>query len=416
MIRQFLQHYAKEFDFYAEVARIAAARIEINLDAAGVRAMVTYRAKHPGKLEEKIRQRALQNGYTSVDQVYDDIVDLAGVRVALYFPSDRDLVGRIVQQTFVEIEPPREFPRIRKGANPKKFSGYAATHYRVRLQPGDPEDPQSRYASARVEIQVASVLMHGWAEVEHDLAYKPTQGDLSSRELALLDQLNGLVLAGEIALEQLQVAGQERVGESRRSFASHYDLAAHLIKLAKVEHQLTSIPEEGLGHVDLLFELLRSLGLDTPASIAPYLQDLHTDLERRPLAEQVIDALLAEDGARYQEFAEIRSKRASTNETSDERREFAGIGRFLSEWIKLETLVRAARTDPRGRPAFIMPTGRSLNAKGLLNDEAAFEFDQLRRLRNMLVHGIEIPPDEMLDDATKRVQGLYQALDGGADA
>lgn len=408
VIRQFLQRYAKEFDFYAEVARLAAARLEMSLDAAGVRAMVTYRAKHPGKLEEKIRQRAPEAGYTAVDQVYDDIVDLAGVRVALYFPGDRDLVGQVVKQTFVEIEPPREFPRIKKGSGPKKFSGYAATHYRVRLQTGDPEDPQARYATARVEIQVASVLMHGWAEVEHDLAYKPTQGDLSSRELALLDQLNGLVLAGEIALEQLQVAGQERVGELRRSFASHYDLAAHLIKLAKTEHQLTSVPEEGLGRVDLLFELLRRLRLDTPESIAPYLQDLHADLERRPLAEQVIDALLAEDGARYEDFAEIRNERATTSGTSDERRQFAGIGRFLSEWIKLETLVRAD-PDPKGRST-LMPTGRSLSARGLLDNEAAFEFDQLRRLRNMLVHGIEVPPDEMLHDATRRVRTLIELL------
>jgi ppGpp synthetase/RelA/SpoT-type nucleotidyltranferase len=36
-----------------------------------------------------------------------------------------------------------------------------------------------------VEIQVASVLMHAWAEVEHDLVYKPVdQEPLSDAELA----------------------------------------------------------------------------------------------------------------------------------------------------------------------------------------------------------------------------------------
>ena len=55
---------------------------------------------------------------------------------------------------------------------------------------------QKKYTTARIEIQVASVLMHAWSEVEHDLVYKPLQGTLSDEELAILDELNGLVLAG----------------------------------------------------------------------------------------------------------------------------------------------------------------------------------------------------------------------------
>ena len=51
--------------------------------------------------------------------------------------------------------------------------------------------------------------MHAWSEVEHDLIYKPMQGTLSEEELAILDELNGLVLTGEIALERLQAAGNE---------------------------------------------------------------------------------------------------------------------------------------------------------------------------------------------------------------
>ncbi len=48
--------------------------------------------------------------------------------------------------------------------------------------------------------------MHSWAEVEHDLVYKPINGKLSDEEYAILDEINGLVLSGEIALERLQKA------------------------------------------------------------------------------------------------------------------------------------------------------------------------------------------------------------------
>ena len=52
--------------------------------------------------------------------------------------------------------------------------------------------------------------MHAWAEVEHDLVYKPYSGKLQEDELAILDEINGLVIAGEIALERLQKAITER--------------------------------------------------------------------------------------------------------------------------------------------------------------------------------------------------------------
>lgn len=295
LIRQCVERYSKEVELFAEVARVAAMRLEASLAEAGVRAIVTHRAKNPVRLEEKLRKRAPDKDYRSVEDMYEDVVDLAGVRVALYFPGDRDLVGSIIKRNFVEVEPERAFPAARQPSEVKKFSGYAATHYRVRL-PGDPDELPGCRTCPTIEIQVASVLMHGWAEVEHDLAYKPSHGELSARELALLDQLNGLVIACEIALEQLQAAGQERVGELHRPFRSHYDLAAHLVQLAEDEHHLHAVPEEGLGRVDLLFELLARRGLGTPHGIAPYLEQLHRDLGRRPLAEQVINAILAQDG------------------------------------------------------------------------------------------------------------------------
>jgi ppGpp synthetase/RelA/SpoT-type nucleotidyltranferase len=74
--------------------------------------------------------------------------------------------------------------------------------------------------------------MHAWAEVEHDLVYKPQEGELSGEELSILDELNGLVIAGEIALERLQRSGEARVAAADRRFENHYELAAHLLSRA----------------------------------------------------------------------------------------------------------------------------------------------------------------------------------------
>ena len=84
---------------------------------------------------------------------------------------------------------PKRFPEDSKAPTyDKRFSGYWAAHYRVHLRDTSLNDAQKRYGQARIEIQVASVLMHAWAEVEHDLVYKPQQGTLSEDEYAILDE------------------------------------------------------------------------------------------------------------------------------------------------------------------------------------------------------------------------------------
>src|SRR5690606_20157049 len=145
--------------------------------------------------------------------VYDDIVDLSGVRVSLYFPSERELLDEIINEIF-EVNLKKDFPNeAHKPKYEKRFSGYWASHYRVKLKD---ELLTKRYKDDTTEIQVASVLMHAWSEVEHDLVYKPFSGDLSKEELAILDEINGLVLSGEIALERLQSAMALRTSQSSK--------------------------------------------------------------------------------------------------------------------------------------------------------------------------------------------------------
>ena len=118
---------------------------------------------------------------------------------------------------------------------------------------------EKRYCRARIEIQVASVLMHAWSEVEHDLIYKPLQGTLSKEELAILDELNGLVLAGEIALERLQAAGNERIRSKNAVFNNQYELASYLYNYLSSNFRPEDI-ELRMGNIELLFRLLSQPG------------------------------------------------------------------------------------------------------------------------------------------------------------
>jgi ppGpp synthetase/RelA/SpoT-type nucleotidyltranferase len=225
VIDAFVKNYKHTFDFYEEVSKHASQELEAALQEAGIRAIVTHRAKRPRKLRTKLIERDQKRHYQSFRDIYEDIVDLAGVRVALYLPADRPAVGEIIEKVFAPMRAPKVFPRDRGPSD----GGYVATHYLVQLRPETLHKDELRYADTNIEIQVASVLMHAWAEVTHDLTYKPAKGPLTAEEMKLVNDLNTIVQAGEATLEKLQ-----RSVESRNQGAElRFELAAALTKLGE---------------------------------------------------------------------------------------------------------------------------------------------------------------------------------------
>jgi ppGpp synthetase/RelA/SpoT-type nucleotidyltranferase len=226
VIEEFLKHYEREIDYYEEAAEITKEKLEEALQAIGIRAQVTFRAKSPKRLRKKLYRRMPTKHYKTFRDIYNDIIDLSGTRVALYLPADREVVGRIIEQLFEEARPVKHFP---EDNGPGDENGYIADHYLVRLKPETLDGADRRYAETKVEIQVASVLMHAYAEISHDLIYKPEKGNLSPDEKLLLSQLNEIVRGGEVALERLQEKIEDRTDEDLR-----FELVGSCVKKASV--------------------------------------------------------------------------------------------------------------------------------------------------------------------------------------
>jgi hypothetical protein len=118
--------------------------------------------------------------------------------------------------------------------------------------------------------------MHAWAEVNHDLAYKPTTGELSTEEYAILDELNGLVLTGEIALERLQRAVDERISRQRAPFRNHYELADYLHDFVR-SRDPGQKDEPRMGRADVLLRFLELAGLNSLEELARFLEEVSFD-------------------------------------------------------------------------------------------------------------------------------------------
>lgn len=290
LINQFIEDYKSKFNYYDMAARLGAKLLEEALRSSGIRAMVTSRAKNPSRLKVKVEQRSRKRGvfYQTLAEIYEDIADLSGVRVSLYFPGDREKADKVINTLFA-VREIRSFPNESKPPTyNKRFSGYWANHYRVQMREEQLDARQKKYAQVRLEIQVASVLMHAWSEVEHDLIYKPLKGALSEEELSILDELNGLVLSGEIALERLQAAGDKRIQSTTAAFSNQYDLASYLYNYLNTSPPSSDIKVR-MGNVELLFRLLNRLKLDSVQELGQILKSLRLQNDRRTVCQQLTD-------------------------------------------------------------------------------------------------------------------------------
>lgn len=180
IVKNYIRNWQYEEVFYEQAANNVDSLCRNLLAKYSIRAIVTHRTKTRDRLEAKLRSRA-EGGHTyaDFDDIRKDIVDLAGVRIALYFPSDREKIFRIINSGFCQIDH-IQFPKPKKdnsaisNGHPadqfsQRFDGYYADHFRVTMKSEYAQNAavggELQAALARVEIQVASVLMHAVREI-----------------------------------------------------------------------------------------------------------------------------------------------------------------------------------------------------------------------------------------------------------
>jgi hypothetical protein len=229
--------------------------------------------------------------------------------------------------------------------------------------------------------------------------YKPLSGVLSSDEYAILDELNGLVLAGEIALERLQRSGNYRLGKSKEKFNNHYELAAYIFE--NLGKHAAGIP---LGRVDVLLKYLQYIKEDKPEFLERIIRKLPKEPKDISISEQIVDSVISGNKDLYEKYEVIKREVEENNPYfeitffTSRSREEKNIWDFLNIWIQLEKTIRenwSAISPHRGTP-------RAFSYSSLFecfhNDPDLFEKIQyVRRIRNKVVHGIEdVSIDEIL--------------------
>ena len=131
---------------------------------------ITCRTKDVYKLKQKIKRKKIHGKkYSKIN----DISDLAGVRIILYFKNDVAQVVRVVEKNF-ETHRKENFDKTNSIIKTPRHFGYTAIHRIVSLDKTRLHLPEyKRFKNFKCEIQIRSLLQHAWAEIEHDIGYKP---------------------------------------------------------------------------------------------------------------------------------------------------------------------------------------------------------------------------------------------------
>jgi ppGpp synthetase/RelA/SpoT-type nucleotidyltranferase len=379
MIDEFIKQYNKEYDYYQKLSQIVAGKIEDQLFNRGIKAIVSFRAKKPDRLYDKLVKRNESKRYKNIQEIYDDIVDLSGVRISLYFPSERELLDEIINDIF-EVKVKKIFPNeTHKPKHEKRFSGYWATHYRVNLK--ENSAITNRYIDATTEIQVASVLMHAWSEVEHDLVYKPYSGDLSKEELAILDEINGLVLSGEIALERLQSAMAERTEKSNK-IDDKYELTNYIYNRFKNNDKIK------LGNTYLINNLIKSNKDLDIKTLNEYLKLINLENIDDTISNQLFDIYISNNKSIDERSIKnyIKNLNLSTSKATN-------FESFINGWKLLNEASNHFVNEVNEKNNLINPSTKFklLLEHNIINSNEYDELSRLRQIRNDMVHKFNVP-------------------------
>jgi hypothetical protein len=138
---------------------------------------------------------------------------------------------------------------------------------------------------------------------------------------------------------------------------------------------------------------------------------------RRAPRKPVIDEVIAADPERYELFARLKSQRernspyktaAQFQEPSEHEK---SVGSFVSEWIAFERISRElARTRGMKMDVVIMPNIAQSHIWDFLGKDTREELEHIRKMRNNLVHGVDVQDADYIMNAAKRLEAIVRII------
>lgn len=267
-----VDRYRRERDRYIKLAdRIAEiCRTDI-CEKNAIRAQITFRAKTVQSFKGKLQRfaRLEYKNFASEDDIFAEISDLAGVRIAAYRTEDCAAIVKEIQSVFCGADggnvPIDDKDRSKQDAH----NFYRATHAQAYLREDELRGTYDNLDDVSCEIQVCTMMAHVWNEIEHDIGYKPDGGQPSDYEKFLLKDLGSKVRGGDETITELLAANEKRLNEGAVEAGVEFEDVHDFVARMRREYDVSDFARNS----GQLFDQLGPLGLSSPAKLAETLGD-----------------------------------------------------------------------------------------------------------------------------------------------
>ena len=139
-----------------------------------------------------------------------------------------------------------------------------------------------------------------------------------------------------------------------------------------------------MGNIELLFRFLSSLKILRAKDIGPIVKSVKFEKDKRTISQQIIDQIISGNEKRYQAYQKLRSDDSNLTVEHQE-----AINYFFGQWVPLENLLnRVTKRSSRSVSVFNI---NALKRLGVLDKECINQIAFLRKMRNSLIHDIEVP-------------------------
>jgi len=154
--------YQKLFPKYEKLGVNLKQALEIFLKESNIDYLtVDYRTKDVDPFIDKIKRKNYKDPFNQIE-------DICGLRIICYYKNDIQKISDIIKREFKVLEAQDKEELL----NVDQF-GYRSSHFIVKIRRIWSKTPNYRkLENLKAEIQVRTVLMHAWCEIEHKLAYK----------------------------------------------------------------------------------------------------------------------------------------------------------------------------------------------------------------------------------------------------
>jgi putative GTP pyrophosphokinase len=156
-------------DFFIEKVRPKYPRID----------RISARAKAVERFAEKAKKTD-HTGEPKYSDPLNQILDQVGVRIITFYACDVSALSQIVSDYLNAIEVKELEP------DQKDQFGYFGRHFILPVPTDVIEDGTEMEVPEHFELQIKTLFQHAWAEANHDIAYKPEHGELTSDQMRLV--------------------------------------------------------------------------------------------------------------------------------------------------------------------------------------------------------------------------------------